>query len=221
MYFLIIYTALQQLILWVYFFIPFIHIGVTQWSPPHTPWSIGVTTWSIPFKLNYMHFQFVPNFTHLKSKYWKNSFGFWTLIKSFNFPHGSDNSAMLFTEIAGAPFHYPSAPMSPPSAFWSTGEAPSNYSQKSRYWLLSPVYLLQSIIIQVFPALVLNDNSIRTVEACSTVLLTTDHQQEVYSFVHLYTIYILHTTYFSTPCCKLCLWGRACHLYGFSNLGWV
>ena len=40
---------------------------------------------------------------------------------------------MLFTEIAGAPFHYPSAPMSPPSAFWSTGEAPSNYSQKSRY----------------------------------------------------------------------------------------
>ena len=61
--------------------------------------------------------------------------------------------------------------------------------------LLSPVYLLQSIIIQVFPALVLNDNSIRTVEACSTVLLTTDHQQEVYSFVHLYTIftyYILH-----------------------------
>ena len=58
--------------------------------------------------------------------------------------------------------------------------------------LLSPVYLLQSIIIQVFLALVLNDNSIRTVEACSTVLLTTDHQQEVYSFVHLYTIYILH-----------------------------
>ena len=43
---------------------------------------------------------------------------------------------MLFTEIAGAPFHYPSAPMSPPSAFWSTGEAPSNYSQKSRYCIM-------------------------------------------------------------------------------------
>ena len=23
----------------VYFFIPFINIGVTQWSPPHTPWN--------------------------------------------------------------------------------------------------------------------------------------------------------------------------------------
>ena len=35
------------------------------------------------------------------SKYWKNYFGFWTLIKSFNFEDGSD---MLLLVIAVTPF---------------------------------------------------------------------------------------------------------------------
>ena len=43
----------------------------------------------------------VPVFTHEISIYWKNSFGFWTLIKSFNFLAGSN---MLLWLLYSSPY---------------------------------------------------------------------------------------------------------------------
>ena len=40
---------------------------------------------------------------------------------------------MLLLVIAVTPLYYPYAPLSHPSAHWSTGDAPSNYSEKSQY----------------------------------------------------------------------------------------
>ena len=56
---------------------------------------------------------------------------------------------MLLLEIAVTPLYYPYAPMLHPSAHWSTGDAPSRYSQKSRYCLLS-LRCYYQVLIYVF-----------------------------------------------------------------------